>query len=692
VKSKGIVFLIILSLIQSTPVGYAAEIVTHSDTIEGSSLSFRQLVPYPEFSSQPNITNTGTSSQFSYEYENNEVRLIWSHEAGTRLDFREQPDENLPDCKEFIYLSQDMHWPIDNFPLERKLTVNFQVIFNGSFNEEIAGPRMFTVYMWFIDSSGNWVKVYESFPPYVTQGGREIILSNFEVEDIWEGMIADEEGNQENPTDVFELAIGIAPSLNMESDLYGNPWEFYNGSVTVSVQGISLEVLLDSGGNPQARTPSYFGNITFGYYTLCEDMTFDSIGNVYTVGTIMDYTDRVYCLVLTKWDSNAQIQWTKLWNGTPYAQGHGIATNENNIYTVGSVFNESGNLDFSIVKWDTNGNVNWEKTWDGEESWLDLEPYLENRLGPDYEILNHSFSDDRGLAIEINDNGDLLSLVKSSFNMDLYNEESDAIHSYSADILTLLIHSQDGNLLQTEIIDMNSWIWDEYVDIQISDNYIYTIGSNITKLDKEYNIEWSTLGWGDFIVRKDDVFCNSAGYDSWEIYEFLLDPSFPYFNNFSWFWHGILDLGDSPWLPSYYNGPSTYLSDNSIISMMELSYYYPDIYQTGDSNSYSLSELYLVKLNASHQIEWLDRIELDYWPSATLDQGNGILKYRESTGQILFAGTSYAGISLYIFNDRSVAPPGYDFGIVIYGVSAALIGLVAVDYLRRRRNASSSEI
>ena len=125
-------------MLQSVPVGYAVDFPVYHDTIENSSLKYEQLVPYPELTTMPNITPTEPTDQFSYQYDDNEVKIIWTHEAGTRLDYREVPDDNLPDCKEFVYLTQDMHWPVENYPLEKNLTINYEVSFDGSFAEELA--------------------------------------------------------------------------------------------------------------------------------------------------------------------------------------------------------------------------------------------------------------------------------------------------------------------------------------------------------------------------------------------------------------------------------------------------------------------------------------------------------------------------------------------------------------------------
>jgi peptide/nickel transport system permease protein len=100
---------------------------------------------------------------------------------------------------------------------------------------------MFRIYVWVIDSSGDWTMIYKSSPPYTpTIQDRRVLLSSFEIEDGWGGLIKDKTGVQVDPTDQLTIAVGLAPSSQFRYFNGEYPWTKYNGSVTVQVKKASM--------------------------------------------------------------------------------------------------------------------------------------------------------------------------------------------------------------------------------------------------------------------------------------------------------------------------------------------------------------------------------------------------------------------------------------------------------------------
>ncbi|MGY5852219.1 MAG: hypothetical protein RTU92_01475 [Candidatus Thorarchaeota archaeon] len=695
--------MVIICLLQLTSVSVVAvpeiQVIQYSDI----PLEVEELVPFPDFSGPPNITDTGDSDQFSYHVEeSSHVNLTWTHEAGTELYYRDEPDDNLPDCYEFIYLEQNLHWPVNNYPIEKNITLSYRITMNGSFAEELLGPRMFNVYVWIIDSSDNWIQLYESYPPHPSSfRWRELGISAFEMERIWSGMIEDD-GVQEDPLDTFQYAIGLAPSLTFESTPTGNPWLEYNGSVTLSVSEMSLRVLIEQEQDESSvLQPTARGNWTTEYGAEFEGLVLDAVGNCYTVGNVHNYQDSVYSIVLTKWDPSADIVWTRLWNGTEYALCHDIAIQDDVIYVTGVSLNASSSSDFVLTKWDTDGNMIWDRYWDGTDSWSLFEPgvmdWLEGVRINDViynEVTDHFESSDDGLDVEVNAEGHILTLVRSSFDINIHNTTLNETRSHEANAITLIVFDDEGTVLRTQVIQSSGWsFWEEWNQIHLTSNHIYVkTESNLTKFDVDYNKIWSTYFFGKFIVDEDDRFYTTwGGYDNtWSLEKYRVNISSPYyFYNPDWV-DAMTFTIDSIWKPRVYDGPMTLGKDDSIFAFAAMTYDYPDLYI---SDQPVFSQFMLFNYNSTGHLLRNYTIHLEGWlnPDWYHYQYDAVIEVNEN-GLIYIASTTSGGITVFVFEDPNYTPEPVeemDFGFVLYGVSAGMIIIVTIDYIRRRRSYSS---
>jgi ABC-type dipeptide/oligopeptide/nickel transport system permease subunit len=221
-----------------------------TEVFDPNAVTTREYMPDPFFASAPGEVIAGNSTEFGVvhhaaasEQDTSYMNLTWTHTANTPLGFIVPliPFSQLPDCRDFVYVNETFDWPVERLPTAVNFTIEYGVTLSGSFLNETNGGLMFRVYVWVIDSSGNWTMIYKSSPPYTSIiQGRRVLLSSFEIEDGWAGMIKDKDGIQEDPKDQITVAIGLAPTSQFRYFSGEYPWKTYNGSVTLQVMKASM--------------------------------------------------------------------------------------------------------------------------------------------------------------------------------------------------------------------------------------------------------------------------------------------------------------------------------------------------------------------------------------------------------------------------------------------------------------------
>ncbi|MFW9787263.1 MAG: ABC transporter permease subunit [Candidatus Thorarchaeota archaeon] len=216
-----------------------------------------ELVTDPTLSQEPIIRGNGSSGEFSGAHApisptNNQsyVNLTWSHTAGTELEYwGEDPDEILPSFGEFAYFEVDFDWPYNNRPSDVNMSISYSTHLTGDF---AAGAQpynnlMFRVYVWLIDSSGEWVRVYSSREATYTDQVQEkrISLNYLSIKDVFDGMIT-VNGTQEDPDNFVRIVAALAPTDNFyfyynAFDGYSiEAWRNYTGSVTFTFTNLKM--------------------------------------------------------------------------------------------------------------------------------------------------------------------------------------------------------------------------------------------------------------------------------------------------------------------------------------------------------------------------------------------------------------------------------------------------------------------
>ncbi|MGY5858766.1 MAG: ABC transporter permease [Candidatus Thorarchaeota archaeon] len=206
----------------------------------------------PDIEEVPNMAVNGTSDEFSYLHqaidENNDdsyVNLTWSHTPGTKLDNVTDviANDNLADYNDFVYFDQVLTWPWNNVPSDVNMSFTYATELNGDFADEgQSGNLMFRIFVWILDSGGEWTRLYESREAKYNTYFEEfrVSLNYFSISDIFDGMIETNGTTQEDPTDDITIRIGLAPRFIFEDYDGATPWQTFDGSVTISVTKIKM--------------------------------------------------------------------------------------------------------------------------------------------------------------------------------------------------------------------------------------------------------------------------------------------------------------------------------------------------------------------------------------------------------------------------------------------------------------------
>ncbi|MGY5854179.1 MAG: hypothetical protein RTU92_11470, partial [Candidatus Thorarchaeota archaeon] len=378
----GSIVVFLVFLLVSPVSGPSPNLVTATSNVEPASVDVIHLVDDTELSNPPPVLINGSYGGFSSTHhptDPSHISLMWSHVAGTPLEFNANPDENEPDCWDFIYFTQQFTWDYNTLPADVLMRMEYGVEFSGDFVDDDFLKLGFKVIVWFVDSSGDWTYTFRSFPPYTETSMSFRYDSNwFDIQDIFAGMI-EVDGSQADPSDTVTVAVALVPTLRFESEpspmaTFSTPWQDATGGVTVNFHFLDVVAFMRDENIWGDERPLANGSWVSEYRGFVEDMDVSDDGSAYLIGRTIDYDAGVYDQVLIKWGSNAQPLWTRSWSASYRATGYGIEVDGNDIYTVGVEYSPEGDNDVLIAKWDSSGSLLWNRTWDesGDERGWDV--------------------------------------------------------------------------------------------------------------------------------------------------------------------------------------------------------------------------------------------------------------------------------------------------------------------------------
>lgn len=340
------------------------------------------LLNNPDFDEEPNAVINGTSSEFSFhhyqnslEVDNSFAELLWDHNPGTQLDFVENTLPGpMPDCNDFVYMYQEFIWSHEQVPRRTDIILNYSTELTGDFELGAQADNflMFCMYVWIIDSSGNWNIVYQTNEVMYSSLYQEIHISGWDIDiDAIFGGMVEENGVQEDPSDTAKLAIGLAPTYRFQDYNSTQPWSFYDGSVSVRVNFADIYVYLDVPPNPDSHllpqiNHTYSSKIRDILHLQenapdtaedkCMEILVSSDGSVYVTG----YMNRQFLLKCTP---SLELGWIAFNRNNTLVNS--MDEYRGNIYTTGQVENDN-DRNLILTKWSQSGEILWQVEW-GEE-------------------------------------------------------------------------------------------------------------------------------------------------------------------------------------------------------------------------------------------------------------------------------------------------------------------------------------
>ncbi|TFF67828.1 hypothetical protein EU520_01230 [Candidatus Thorarchaeota archaeon] len=319
----------------------------------------------PELDQAPDFVIEGTSDEFEGFHDTIEgdgvASLKWTHTAGNELEFRAEPHDDLPDCYDFVYFTETFDWPHETLPEQANLGIRYATIRTGDFNSTI-GDVMFRVYVFLIDSSGNWVRIFRSFPPYTNMTiQRSAHVDEDEISRAFGGMIEDENGYQEDPSDSLVLAVALSPTITFQTYTTPGPWMYYNGMVEFKVTELGITVVGPYGEDIEMLTPRH--NSTWAYQNethLITDLCIGRDSSVYlTGGMLSDFSNDIQA-TLSKWTSSCYVTWNSSWRDGGTCLSRAVACDDlGGIYTAGDCYDYPESSGMFLIKWTESGDVAW---------------------------------------------------------------------------------------------------------------------------------------------------------------------------------------------------------------------------------------------------------------------------------------------------------------------------------------------
>ncbi|TFG34673.1 hypothetical protein EU527_02375 [Candidatus Thorarchaeota archaeon] len=595
-----------------------------------------QLLPDTTLSSEYDFEKNDNHNVFQTQPLSPGVELIWTHHEGIELDFRYPKDRtmNLPDCEEYALVSESFSWDYNVIPTKLDVHVQYEVQLDGDF-DAVTYPVLFKVYFWVIDSSNQWTLLYNSVTGTPGITNIHVNPSFQSVYRGWNGVIEDDKGVQNDPSDILKFTVGISPTYEFYEN-ENNYWNWMSGAVKVKVTSMILSCIVNA--NPEEKellSPTHIGVSGTLHDDICSDVAFLNDGSVYVIGT--SYSDENN-LLLTKWNSKGNILWTRIISGGGSWVGSGITTDDTSVIATGGISN-SEESDTIVVKWNHRGVLLWNKTID-------------------FGFLDYGYS------VDIGYDGSIYILGKVEGNV--------------APITYLAKLNSDGMVLWNQTC--GNPFYDRPLDIGVDyDGYIYTATlQNISKWNSDGFLQWTrTEVYGSVkVTREGELYSTRVFYPRNLLQQWHTDGtkgwniSLSY--NHTYFGHSLLqpmllDVIPAGW--SYVLSFSTLGLPNVFIS----------IYDTEGRHIW----------NKTINPQFLS--DPYYYLS-----GNHFAVHE--TGYVCFASSTMTSdgdldfcVQLYLSEreDPIISSP---VTILLIAVAAILIVAIPLDYIRRRKQFKEQEI
>ena len=335
------------------PLGYS-----NGNSYLPAGLNPIQILPNPYFESTPEFTVNGSSGELSAQMADsgNIVNLTWVHQANTSFGTW-NGDWNKPDCEDFAMLSQSFTWNEGYVPGDAVAAIEYEWRTTGDFFSNEDAHLMCSLYVWVIDSSGNWLRLISAGPSDSgTPHFEKHDLNANERNGVWYGIYI-----HEDPTNQLTFAVGISPTHYFQSYNGTEPWQEYDGSVTLLISSIRFEYATQYSNEPEKvtflpeRNTSYWTDDREHLY----DLEIGPDGYIYGLGLSQSYDAMWWGTTLVKWDSSSRLVWGRQSFYLSRGWARSLTVSNDSIYTIGAA-----SQDILITKWSLTGQELWNLTFD----------------------------------------------------------------------------------------------------------------------------------------------------------------------------------------------------------------------------------------------------------------------------------------------------------------------------------------
>ena len=219
-----------------------------------STIFSGELLPDPYFTEEPYVEIGSFSPEFDYEYtslgETGSVALIWTHTAGHHPSF---DGSYPPSCVEYARVTEEFELDYNETFQAVKISASVKIDCTGDF----AIPNLLDD-MWEVNFQIQSPYISEPFTiktiSELQDGDNEeieFLLSSIETMPVIYGGLSGQ----------YALSLQLIPTHRfVETYFYGDiaPWEEYSGSVTLTIDHMSIEVMLEGDSlAPPIRSPKY---------------------------------------------------------------------------------------------------------------------------------------------------------------------------------------------------------------------------------------------------------------------------------------------------------------------------------------------------------------------------------------------------------------------------------------------------
>lgn len=243
----------------------------------------------------------------------------------------------------------------------------------------------------------------------------------------------------------------------------------------------------------------------------------DNFGNLIVIGNTMNQSNNSDVLI-TKYNTNGQILWEQIYNGSGNGDDYGVQlkiNNSNEIF-VASALQEQTSMDFGLLKYSPSGNLIWASTWDGSANGMDIPADLDIDSSGDIYLVggsesSNTFSD--YAIVKFNANGqylwhttyDYANLHDAATSLAIHTNTlvvsgASASTLTSWDYATLEIKKEDGDILNEKRTTVQGVGLDNVVAVTSDgNNNTYITGyteengnRNIQtlKINSNFDLEW----------------------------------------------------------------------------------------------------------------------------------------------------------------------------------------------------------